>query len=131
MEAASYGEASAASSASSVQVQPFTSTSARSETHAARDHRIYVTVYFRVDCQPMSTTIRVPNRTRDRLAALASAMGRPMTAVVDDALDALERRVFFEGLNARYAELRADEASWTEIEAERAIEEGALRDRSA
>lgn len=79
----------------------------------------------------MSTTIRVPNRTRDRLAALAVATGRPMTAVVDDALDALERRVFFEGLNARYAELRADEASWTEIEAERAIEEGALRDKSA
>jgi hypothetical protein len=54
-----------------------------------------------------------------------------MTAVVDDALDALERRVFFEALNARYAELRADEAAWTEIEAERAIEEGALRDKSA
>ena len=79
----------------------------------------------------MSTTIRVPNRTRDRLAALATATGRPMTAVVDDALDALERRVFFEGLNARYAELRGDEAAWPEIEAERAIEEGALRDTSA
>jgi predicted transcriptional regulator len=79
----------------------------------------------------MSTTIRVPNRTRDRLAALAAATGRPMTAVVDDALDALERRVFFEALNTRYAELREDGAAWAEIEAERATEEGALRDQSA
>lgn len=76
----------------------------------------------------MSTTIRVPNRTRDRLAALAAATGRPMTVVVDDALDALERRVFFESLNNRYAELRADDAAWEAVEAERAAEEGALRD---
>ena len=53
-----------------------------------------------------------------------------MTAVVDDALDALERRVFFEALNARYVELRADAAAWAEIEAERATEAGALRDQS-
>lgn len=79
----------------------------------------------------MSTTIRVPNRTRDRLAALAAATGRPMTAVVEDALDALERRVFFESLNARYGELRADDAAWAEVEAERAAEEkGAVEDRS-
>lgn len=78
----------------------------------------------------MSTTIRVPNRTRDRLAALAAATGRPMTAVVDDALDALERRVFFEALNAGYGELREDEDAWAEIEAERAAEEAALPDKS-
>jgi predicted transcriptional regulator len=78
----------------------------------------------------MSTTIRVPNRTRDRLAALAAATGRPMTVVVDDALDALERRVFFEALNNRYGELREDEDAWAEIEAERAADEGALRDTS-
>jgi len=78
----------------------------------------------------MSTTIRVPDRTRDRLAALAKATGRPMTAVVDDALDALERRVFFESLNDRYAVLREDDRAWAEIEAERAVEEGAVQDRS-
>lgn len=79
----------------------------------------------------MSTTIRVPNRTRDRLAALAAATGRPMTAVVDDALDALERRVFFEALNSRYGELRDDADAWSEIENERRTEEGAVRDQSA
>ena len=78
----------------------------------------------------MSTTIRVPDRTRDRLAALAAATGRPMTAVVDDALDALERRVFFEELNRRYGELRDDAQAWAEVEAERSAEEGAVRDEA-
>lgn len=53
-----------------------------------------------------------------------------MTAVVEDALDALERRVFFEELNARYGELRADEGAWAEVEEERAVEERAIEDHS-
>jgi hypothetical protein len=53
-----------------------------------------------------------------------------MTAVVEDALDALERRVFFESFNARYGELRSDHAAWADIENERALEEEAVGDRS-
>ncbi len=56
----------------------------------------------------MSTTIRVSERTRDRFAKLAASTGRPMTDLVDDAADALERRVFFEQLSAGYEALRAD-----------------------
>ena len=78
----------------------------------------------------MSTTIRVSERTHDRFAGLAKATGRPMTELVDEALDALERRVFFTQLAARYEALRQDPAAWTEIEAERSVEAGALRDRS-
>ena len=78
----------------------------------------------------MSTTIRVSEDTRDRLAALARACGRPMTEVVDEAVDALERRAFFDALNARYRELRADPDQWAEIEAERSVEEHTLRDSS-
>jgi predicted transcriptional regulator len=79
----------------------------------------------------MSTTIRVSERTRDRFARLAEATGRPMTQLVDDAADALERRVFFEQLSARYETLHADPDAWGEIEAERSVESGALRDRSS
>lgn len=78
----------------------------------------------------MSTTIRVSEATRDRLAALARAAHRPMSEVVDSALDALERRVFFEQVNTRYRELRGDPARWAEIEAERAVEEAPIRDAS-
>lgn len=79
----------------------------------------------------MSTTIRVSERTRDRFAKLADATGRPMTQLLDEAADALERRLFFELLSARYDELRDDTTAWAEIEAERTAEGPSLRDRSA
>lgn len=79
----------------------------------------------------MSTTIRVSEPTRDRFARLAQATGRPMSQLVDEAADALERRVFFDDLSARYALLRADPDAWREIEAERTSESASLRDRSS
>ena len=70
-------------------------------------------------------------QTRDRFARLADATGRPMTQLLDEAADALERRVFFDQFSARYQELRSDPASWGEIEHERAVESGAVPDRSS
>jgi hypothetical protein len=79
----------------------------------------------------MSTTIRVSEPTRDRFARLAQATGRPMSQLVDEAADALERRVFFDQLSARYEVLRNYPGAWSEIEAERTVESGTLRDRSS
>lgn len=79
----------------------------------------------------MSTTIRVSAPTRDRFAKLAHTTGRPMSQLVDEAADALERRLFFEQLSVGYEVLRADSDAWREIEAERAAENSALRDRSS
>jgi predicted transcriptional regulator len=78
----------------------------------------------------MSTTIRVSETTRDRFAMLARTSGRPMSQLLDEAVDALERRVFFDQLSSRYEALRADANAWSEVEAERAVESGALRDSS-
>lgn len=75
--------------------------------------------------------MRVSAETRSRLADLAKATGRPMTELLDEAVDALERRVFFDRLTARYAELRHDADAWEAIEVERAAESGSLSDRSA
>lgn len=54
-----------------------------------------------------------------------------MSQLVDEAADALERRVFFDQFSARYEALRCDTDAWSEIEAERAVEGGAVRDRSS
>jgi hypothetical protein len=54
-----------------------------------------------------------------------------MSQLVDDAADALERRVFFDELSAGYARLRGDEKVWCSVEAERAAESGALHDLSS
>jgi len=53
-----------------------------------------------------------------------------MSQLVDEAADALERRVFFDQLSARYEELHADPEAWGEIAAERDIESASVRDRS-
>lgn len=53
-----------------------------------------------------------------------------MTQLLDEAAEALERRMFFDHLSARYEVLRADPAAWSEIETERSVESGTLRDRS-
>ena len=78
----------------------------------------------------MSTTIRVNEKTRDRFAALSKATGRPMTELLEEAADALERRLFFDDLGTRYEELRRDHEAWRDIEAERAGESPSLGDRS-
>jgi len=76
----------------------------------------------------MSTTIRVSEDTRNRFSKLASETGRPMTQLLDEAADALERRLFFDRMDAGYTRLRDDPAAWAEIEAERSLEDGALGD---
>lgn len=53
-----------------------------------------------------------------------------MIRLLDEAADALERRLFFERFAARYDELRRDGAAWAEVESERTAESGALRDQS-
>lgn len=54
-----------------------------------------------------------------------------MSQLLDEAADALERRLFFDRLTERYGALRADPEVWAEIEAERSSEGPALRDRAA
>ena len=78
----------------------------------------------------MSTTMRVSDETRQRFARLADTTGRPMTQLLDEAVDALERRLFFDQLSARYDELRGDADAWARIETERNVESHALGDRS-
>jgi predicted transcriptional regulator len=90
-----------------------------------------LSVALSVDYLGVSTTIRVSEQTRDRFARLADATGRPMTQLLDDAADDLERRLFFDQFSARYEALRADDAAWGEIEVERAVEGGAVRDLSS
>lgn len=53
-----------------------------------------------------------------------------MTQLLDEAADALERRLFFDQMNDRFDILRNDAAAWAEIETERAVEQGAASDRS-
>jgi hypothetical protein len=48
--------------------------------------------------------------------------------VVDEAVDALERKVFFDGFNAGFARLREQPDEWRSVVAERDEEGTALAD---
>jgi hypothetical protein len=76
----------------------------------------------------VSTIIRISEDAKAKIAAIAKVTGLTMTDVVDDAIDALERRRFMEAFNRRYAELRDDPQAWAEIEAERREWDATLRD---
>lgn len=64
-------------------------------------------------------TIRITDTAHGILRDLSRAEGKPMLALLDEAVEALRRQRFLEQLNAAYATLRADPRAWEEIERER------------
>lgn len=79
----------------------------------------------------MSTTIRVSEETRRRASELAARTGRQMQVVVDEALVAYERALFWESFDDGYRSLADDPEAWESVLAERRGEEPALGDRTA
>jgi hypothetical protein len=66
-----------------------------------------------------NSTICISEESHILLRKLAEHTGQTMTDVLAKALDTYRRQVFFEQLNAGYAELRADPKAWAEHLAER------------
>jgi hypothetical protein len=56
-----------------------------------------------------STTVRIPESTRAALRFLAQAEGRPMQAVLEDAIEAYRRKRFLDQLNSSYGSLTDDD----------------------
>ena len=76
----------------------------------------------------MSTTVRVSEETRRRAAALAKATGRQLQQVIEQAVAAYERELFWRGLTEGYEALAEDEEAWAELQAERDVEARSLGD---
>jgi hypothetical protein len=77
----------------------------------------------------MSTpTVRISKASHRLLREMAEQTGQTMMEVLDKALDAYRRKLFFEQMNEGYAELRADPKAWAEVEAERKLWEATLMD---
>ena len=75
-----------------------------------------------------TSTIRVPARTYDRLKGLARAAGKPMSVVLEEAVERYEADRFFRDADAAYQRLRTDsEASKQEL-VERSLLEQTLQD---
>jgi hypothetical protein len=73
-------------------------------------------------------TVRISEASRQVLKELAEQTDQTMMEVLDKALDAYRRKLFFERLNAGYAQLRADPEAWAEHLAERKQWDATLMD---
>ncbi len=76
----------------------------------------------------ITNTIRIPSRTYARLRRVAVAAGKPMSTVIDEAIDAYEAEGFFRDLDSAFRELRRTPAAWTGEEADRKDFEATLLD---
>jgi predicted transcriptional regulator len=75
-----------------------------------------------------TSTIDISENSRDLLNALAQKTGQTTTVVLDKALAAYRRQVFFDEMNTGYAALRANSQSWAEHETERQSLDSAMAD---
>jgi hypothetical protein len=64
-------------------------------------------------------TTRISDAGLDLLRDLSREMNQPHTTVLDEALETLRRKLFFERLNQQYMNLRSDREAWSEEIAER------------
>jgi predicted transcriptional regulator len=73
-------------------------------------------------------TVRISEAAQQILNELAAQTGQTTMEILERALDAYRRKLFFEQVNAGYAELRADPAAWAEHLAERKQWDATLMD---
>jgi predicted transcriptional regulator len=74
------------------------------------------------------STIRISEAAHQLLKELAAQTGQTMMEALEKALDVYSHKVFFDQLNAGYAELQADPESWAEHLAERKLWDATLQD---
>jgi hypothetical protein len=73
-------------------------------------------------------TTRISASAHGILREMSKAEGKPMLALLDEAVEALRRQKFLEQLNAAYATLRADVRAWEAVEDERSAWDVTLPD---
>lgn len=66
-----------------------------------------------------STTVRISQDAKAVLQRMAQQTGRPMQAVLDEAVELYRRQRFLDEANAAFAALKADEEAWAAERAER------------
>ena len=72
--------------------------------------------------------IRISPRSKAVLRTLAKRAGKPMQAVLDEAIEHYQRDKFLDDVNAAFAKLRSDPKAWKEEQAERALWDKSLND---
>ena len=72
--------------------------------------------------------IRISLRSKALLRTLAKQEGKPMQAVLDEAIEHYQRDKFLDDVNSAFANLRSDPKAWKEEQTERALWDKTLND---
>ena len=75
-----------------------------------------------------TTTVRISRQARAHAHALATVTHRSMASVIEDAIDAYRRDLFWRQYEEGIQRLRRDPEAWADYTREREQEAGALRD---
>jgi len=75
-----------------------------------------------------TATVRISPEVKRVLEEMAEETGRPMTAILAEALEQYRRERFLRGLAGDFAALRADPRAWKEERDERRAWDAALGD---
>ena len=75
-----------------------------------------------------TSTVRINEKAREDLRAIASQTGEAMADILAKAIEEYRRKVFMEQFNAAYAALRSDSKAWQQEQGERAAWDAALGD---
>lgn len=76
----------------------------------------------------MSTTVRIGKETHNRLCRLSEQTGISQKDLLEEAIEELERKRFFDALDEAYSSLREDEQAWAEEKRERELWANTLGD---
>lgn len=75
--------------------------------------------------------IRISPHSKAVLRSLAKQAGKPMQAVLDEAIEHYQREKFLDDVNAAFTNLRKDPKAWKEEQTERALWDKTLNDGKA
>jgi len=75
-----------------------------------------------------TTTVRISKRARANAEAVAAATNRSMSSVIEDAVDAYRRDIFWRQYEEGIKRLRLDAEAWADYVGEQESEASALQD---
>jgi predicted transcriptional regulator len=75
------------------------------------------------------TTVRISKEAHEKLAKLANDNSVTMTEILDRAVEAFRKKLFFDKLRRQGEALRADKQAWREFRSEiEDLEQGTIKD---
>jgi len=83
------------------------------------DTSVYSSGYTNPLGAPMSQTVRIRPETHAKLKSIAKEVGKPLSEVLEDAVEVLRRQRILEATDEAYAAMKKDPKAWKAEQAER------------